>query len=111
MSVTRPSWDPIRKLLDSLESSDPRGSPTFDPSNVINGFTGVLTNPYKWVFPEIGLPQSGWFIMEIPIKVDDLGVRLFLENTQVEPHSITGFFKASESHRGHSSSKFFLVRC
>ena len=25
------------------------------------------------MFPEIGVSQNGWFIMEIPIKMDDLG--------------------------------------
>ena len=28
---------------------------------------------YIWVFPTIAVPQNGWFIMESPIKMDDLG--------------------------------------
>ena len=36
---------------------------------------------YIWVFPKIGVPQNGWFIMEPSIKMDDLGVTLFSETS------------------------------
>jgi len=34
---------------------------------------------YIRVFPKIKVPQNGWSMMEIPIRMDDLGVPLFLE--------------------------------
>ena len=37
------------------------------------------TIPYMGVEPKIGVPQNGWFIRENPIKMDGLGVPLFLE--------------------------------
>ena len=48
----------------------------------------------KWVFPKIGVPQNGWFIMENPIKIDDLGVPLFLETPKCEIHP----FQAQNPH-------------
>ena len=38
---------------------------------------------HTWVFPKLGVPQNGWFIMENPIKMDDLGVSPIFGNIHI----------------------------
>ena len=45
-----------------------------------------------WMFPKIMVPQNGWFVMENPIKMDDLGIPLFLETTTLQGKGFSHFY-------------------
>ena len=54
-----------------------------------------------WVFPKIGVPQNGWFLLENPIKMDDLG-----ENPLFSETSIVSILRRV-SQTSRASVKFF----
>ena len=63
-----------------------------------------------WVFPKIGVPQNGWFIMETPIKMDGLGVYLFLETAICTPGSSFFLFSHLSPTKGGCSHQDTKLR-
>ena len=78
-----------------------------------------------WVFPKIGVPQNGWFTIENPIKMDDLGVPLFSETsisnhilcplgcpetTKIQAHRFSGFWAWKRLNFAPLEVRFFVVK-
>ena len=69
---------PPREALEFATPALRRDREVTISTNVKRDGCGVVDTS-KWIFPKIGVPQNGCFIMANPIKMDDLGVPLFLE--------------------------------
>ena len=84
-------WPEVRGQTEGYSRASNRGAPlilrrvghakdaSMGRGRIFTYIDPLKNQPFIWVFPKIVVPQNGWFMMEKPIKMDDLGVPLFLE--------------------------------